>query len=114
MDRHVSDLSEYLDKAAISRNKRSSSILKGPKTNKNFLNEVEKYEKTLRDKGAGETIVLSDEDDTAEKRNKLNDVGAGDGNKDDQRSVKFGGPNEQPSKLTFILSQFKSFIIYKF
>ena len=28
MDRRVSDLSEYLDKAAISRNKRSNSILR--------------------------------------------------------------------------------------
>lgn len=97
MDRHVSDLSEYLDKAAISRNKRTNSTIL--KTNKNFLNEVEKYEKAQREKGGGETIVLSDDDNSTEKRNKLDNVGAGDGNKDDQRNVKFGEPKVEPSNV---------------
>lgn len=110
MDRHISDISEYLDKAYISKNKVSrsgSSILKNSNAvtsashnpSKNFLNEVQRYEKKNATKSncGDDVIFISDEDDQQaadqNNNNKASDQngGSGDaGQKKEDKTVKFG------------------------
>lgn len=90
MDNHVKDLSEFLEKATISKklSRSSSSILKNSTNSINSINSRTKKTVINEPKENGDVIFISDEDEVTEKKAKKEQGGGDTAFSDKKESAK--------------------------